>query len=91
MVDGIDFKNLSLTPDPRIGVKYNRYRVNAGGREYELQLLQAINATHKRYSASLMGGEEVEYLDSIDLDKITERQAKDRLRRELLNYIKRNG
>ncbi len=90
MGDGIDFKNLSLTPHSDIGGKYNRYRVTADGNEYELQLLQPINRTNKRYDVTLMGGENVEYLDTIDLDRMSVQQARDYLRRKMIDYIERS-
>ena len=89
MIGTIDLANLNLTPHRGIGVKYNRYRVSSGGREYELQLLQPINRTSKRYDVSIMGGDEVEYADSIDLSRTSVQDAKAYLQRIMKDYIKK--
>lgn len=89
IVNGIDLKNLSLTPHENIGVKYNRYKVNVEGRDYELQILQSLKSKNRSYAVSLMGGDEVEYLDNIDMDRMSEAQAKDYLRRKMIGYIEK--
>ena len=70
MVNGIDLQNISLTPHRDIGVKYNRYNVKADGKDYQLEIIQPLMRTSRRYDVTLMGGDEVEYLNSIDLDKM---------------------
>jgi len=87
VVDEIDFRNINLRRHEDIGVKYNRYPITHGGKTYQLEILQPINRTTPRYDISLFGGNEVAYLDSIDLSKQSSREAKDYLKKAMSLYI----
>ena len=87
VVDGIDFNNIGLRRYEDIGVKYNRYPITHNGKTYRIEIMQPINRTAPRYDVSLLGGNEVATLNSVDLSKSSPKEVKDYLKKAMALYI----
>ena len=96
-VGKIDFN--ALVEKPEIAIKSGRYNVPVRLQKeepynrhfgYDISITQALPTKRPTsYRVTLSGGDEVQYLDTIDLSKTTEAEAKKYIRGEMEKYVKK--